>query len=409
MFRTGGAQMTHSPESKPSVRVRVLFVATMIVTCAVVFETGSRLFYGARTRIEPRAPRVSRASHIAPYEMTDPDEPRNWKLVPGFSMTAAEMLESKRAAGKILAVEVLERQMRRLGYEPDSIVYPVNRHGFKGPELDHSHSSFRILTLGDSCTAGSLFDEMTYPRTLERELRDRGLDVEVVNGGVEGYTPANILMRINDYKALEPELTTIYIGWNEVFCALREAPETERHASSGLYSVRLVRDAYRQTLQDPAEVALAQYRRPKAPDRDDPLLAWIDRWEPAFLAEVETIVDEMESVGSRVCVVTLPGLFVEDREPSDRALEMGHLPEGTDNPFVLARLTERYNDALRSLAERRGPQIIDLASWSHEALEPRDEYFFDSVHLWEHGQSEIGRHLAGDLHGKIPAFQASAP
>jgi len=144
-------------------------------------------------------------------------------------------------------------------------------------------------------------------------------------------------------------------------------------------------------------------------DRDDPLLAWIDRWEPAFLAEVETIVDEMESVGSRVSLVTLPGLFVEDREPSDRALEMGHLPEGTDNPFVLARLTERTNDALRSLAKRRGLQIIDLASWSHEALEPRDEYFFDSVHLWEHGQSEIGRHLAGHLHGKIPAFQASAP
>jgi lysophospholipase L1-like esterase len=381
----------------------------MIVTCAVLFETGSRLIYGVRSHVESRASRVSRASHIDPYEMTDPDDPRNWKLVPGFSMTAAEMLESKRAAGKVLAVEVLERQMRRLGYEPDSIVYPVNRHGFKGPELDGSHSSFRILTLGDSCTAGSLFDEFTYPRTLERELRENGLDVEVVNGGVEGYTPANILMRIGDYKALEPELTTIYIGWNEVFRALRGMPGSEQRASSGFYSVRLVRDAYRQTLQDPTEAALRQYRRPRTPDRHDPLLAQIDRWEPAFMAEIETIVDEMEEVGSRVCLVTLPGLFVGDREPSDRALEMGHLPEGTDNPLVLARLTERYNDALRSLAERRGLAIVDLASWSLEALEPRDEYFFDSVHLWEHGQSEIGRYLAGRLRDGIPENPASAP
>jgi lysophospholipase L1-like esterase len=400
--------MTHSPGSKPSVRVRVLFVAMMIVTCAVLFEVSSRVFYGVRPQAETRHSRGSRASHIDPYERTDPDNPRNWELVPGFSMTLAEMLDSKRAAGRVLAVDVLERQMRRLGYEPDSIVYPVNRHGFKGPELDESHSSFRILTLGDSCTAGSLFDEFTYPRTLERELRERGLDVEVVNGGVEGYAPANILMRIDDYKALEPELTTIYIGWNEVFRALREIPETEHRASSGLYSVRLVRDAYRQTLQDPADAALAQFRRPKRPDRGDPLLARIDRWEPVFLTEIEAIVDEMESVGSRVCVVTLPGLFVENLEPSDRALEMGHLPEGTDNPFVLARLTERYNDALRSLAERRGLMIVDLAMWSLEALEPRDEYFFDSVHLWEHGQSEIGRHLAGRLREEIPANQASA-
>jgi lysophospholipase L1-like esterase len=128
-----------------------------------------------------------------------------------------------------------------------------------------------------------------------------------------------------------------------------------------------------------------------------------------FLEEIEAIIDEMESVGSRVWLVTLPGLFVRDREPSDRALEMGHLPEGTDNPYVLARLTERYNEALRSLAGRRGLQVVDLANWSLEALDPRDEYFFDSVHLWEHGQSEIGRHLAGRLQGEIPTNQAFAP
>ena len=60
-------------------------------------------------------------------------------------------------------------------------------------------------------------------------------------------------------------------------------------------------------------------------------------------------------------------------------------------------LCERYNDALRRLADRRGLQLIDLETWGLAALKPRDEYFQDSVHLRDDGQAMLGRHMADEL------------
>lgn len=81
----------------------------------------------------------------------------------------------------------------------------------------------------------------------------------------------------------------------------------------------------------------------------------------------------------------------------ERALKVGHLPTFTRNPYVLAMMTQRYNQSLRTLAERRGLVVIDLERWSGAPLRPRDAYFFDSVHLYEKGQEMIGDFLASEL------------
>jgi hypothetical protein len=96
-------------------------------------------------------------------------------------------------------------------------------------------------------------------------------------------------------------------------------------------------------------------------------------------------------------LVTLPGLYAMDEEPSDLALQVGHLPTFTDNPYVLAKMSEQYNIALRNLAAQRGLLVIDLEQWSKTALQPRDQYFFDSVHLYEEGQAMIGLYMAQEL------------
>ena len=78
-------------------------------------------------------------------------------------------------------------------------------------------------------------------------------------------------------------------------------------------------------------------------------------------------------------------------------MKIGHLPTFTDNPYVLAKMSEGYNAELRKLATREGLQLIDLDAWSHHALTPRDEYFSDSVHLYEDGQEMIGSYIVGEL------------
>ncbi|MDX1650569.1 MAG: GDSL-type esterase/lipase family protein, partial [Myxococcota bacterium] len=59
----------------------------------------------------------------------------------------------------------------------------------------------RILSLGDSFTAGYEVEaDETFSAVLERTLRDRGLDVEVLNAGVSGFSTAEA------YLYLEREL-----------------------------------------------------------------------------------------------------------------------------------------------------------------------------------------------------------
>jgi lysophospholipase L1-like esterase len=63
----------------------------------------------------------------------------------------------------------------------------------------------------------------------------------------------------------------------------------------------------------------------------------------------------------------------------------------------MAALCEGVNSAVRGLAQRYGLQVIDLEKWSETALQPRDLYFFDSVHLHEEGQVLIGEYMAHEL------------
>jgi lysophospholipase L1-like esterase len=98
-----------------------------------------------------------------------------------------------------------------------------------------------------------------------------------------------------------------------------------------------------------------------------------------------------------------------DEAPDARALAKGHLPVFTDNPYVLARMVERYNDSLRELARARGLTLVDLDAWGRKALEPRAEHFFDAVHLYERGQRLIGLHLAATLAPGIRTGARSSP
>src|SRR6185436_10924693 len=157
-------------------------------------------------------------------------------------------------------------------------------------------------------------------------LRARRYRVEVVNGGVEGYDASDVLARLDEFRALRPAITTLYIGWNALY---RERYlEDVRGLARHLYSVRLfrhVRTLVENRLADPRQAALAAYERPKRPDRAASEIALLDDYQPSFVPQLVRIVEAMQASGSRVVILTLPGLYQMDRDPSPRALEIGHL------------------------------------------------------------------------------------
>jgi hypothetical protein len=301
---------------------------------------------------------------LSEYQMVDPDCSDSYLLRPGYAKSFDSALR-----------------------------IAINQEGFRGREIDPRHQRPRVLAIGDSCTFGGIY---SYPTILEEQLRERGLEAEVINAGVEGYGTRHVLCRLAQFKALRPEISTIYLGWNQLFREDEPFRGLSRHVAL-LEILERGRASLRRRWYGANEVARQQLEARKQAARDADELRLLDGFVPSFLPELERFVDEMSACGSQVVLLTLPGLFVSGEAPSEKALVMGNLPAFTNNPFVFARMTEAYNDALRHLCRRRNLKLVDLAAWSLTALQPRDTYFSDSAHLDEAGQRKIGQYLAAEL------------
>jgi hypothetical protein len=118
-----------------------------------------------------------------------------------------------------------------LGYEHipgssllyDDTLYKINKQGFRDKEYDpiKGDNTFRILILGDSVTFGIGVNESgTYANILEDILinNDRGINFEVINAGVMGYSNYQELLlyktRMSDWN---PDLLIIGYVYNDIF------------------------------------------------------------------------------------------------------------------------------------------------------------------------------------------------
>jgi len=380
--------------------VKITAAVLILVAVAGLFEAAARVVFAYREEIRSN-PVFSRFLQwslvLDPYEMPSPNGIYHWVLRPGYQVTLKKLVAQKKKAGRDLGAGVLQAGINRRNGN-NKTLFRINADGFKGPELDKSHARPRILALGDSTTFG--IGAMDYPRRLEAGLNEREIPVEVINGGVEGYSPRNFLYEIERYKSLKPEIVTLYIGWNALFSRVPWPDSWEKRLRI-VWLVKHSSTTLRAIFGDPQVYARKMYNRSLKPDLSSPEVQRLHDYIPPFMGRIERLIDEFESIGTRVVLVTLPGLFTVSANPSPQALKIGHLPYFTENPFVLAKLTERYNAALRALAARRGLGIVDLEKWSAEAFKPREAFFSDSVHLTAHGLEMIGNFMADRLAGRL--------
>lgn len=78
--------------------------------------------------------------------------------------------------------------------------------------------SIRILTLGESTTADIFSEgqESSWPRLLEKKLRDHGLKVRVYNEGLPGTQTPFILSHVKDYlRIYKPNIVISMMGVND--------------------------------------------------------------------------------------------------------------------------------------------------------------------------------------------------
>ena len=97
------------------------------------------------------------------------------------------------------------------------------------------------------------------------DLNSRGIAVEVVNGGVEGYSSRNVLFEIERYKALKPEIVTLYIGWNSLFFYVPWKDAWENQLC-GIWLFKRASWALRSIFGDQHGFAMKMFNRSPNPD-----------------------------------------------------------------------------------------------------------------------------------------------
>ena len=98
------------------------------------------------------------------------------------------------------------------------IPYKINKSGFRDVDFPvDKGSAQRIMVLGDSNTFGwGVTMEDTFPKVLERQLRGKGLDVQVINAGVYGYnTRQEVLFLKDELLRYKPDLVIMAFHPND--------------------------------------------------------------------------------------------------------------------------------------------------------------------------------------------------
>ncbi len=292
----------------------------------------------------------------------------------------------------------------------------INAVGFRGPELRaRADVSFRILCMGGSTTFGShVDDDATWPRFLEKELRERGVDAEVLNGGVNGYGLEQVIaaLRTHHLDEFECDLVLIYSGWNHASIAdnptiakYREKARDSR--SKGL----LYHSAFVRSLDKfLRELRTENIPRVERVERRERIRSIMAESFPPLCRELR---DVCKAHGVPVAMIIYPGsvqlLHADDESfPEDAvALLMPENNPGLTERELVANAIDQYRsgvDIVRSSARDAGLMVLDVAARLEEivtgdglteaAKAKWTSYFRDRMHKSSDGNAAIGAVVA---------------
>jgi len=254
----------------------------------------------------------------------------------------------------------------------------LNRHnalGFRGDDfpLGKPPGVYRIVCLGGSTVYDTEIEDhhLSFPARLEAQLREQGHpEVQVVNGGVGGYTSWETLV---DYalriRELEPDLVVLYHNSNDVHARLID-PAAFRWDNTGYRKVWCDRTPWWESsmllrylgvkLGLAAGNKLGEHvqARPAAPD---PLATLAANGPGYFQRNTEEIVALARQGGARVMLATFAYCAEHGSYSSEAYYQQGFA---------------QHDGVLRDVATR-----LEVPLYDFHAEMPTDlEYWADGVH-----------------------------
>ena len=278
---------------------------------------------------------------------------------------------------------------------------PTHRIRRSEPLRPGSEVDWRILVLGGSTTYDNTIDreEETWVHRVESDLRDRyGPRIDVVNGGVGGYTVVeNLLHYATHLTHLDPDVVLLFVGINDVHPRLYGDLAID-------YSNYRKRWSGAEALE-----------RPPAFLRIWPLYRWLHARTVLFdagrrtigfetrgaLPPLETWSDALDRNGPDVFREALANLAGMVRS---RGRQVAFLPQHYDprsaRDRLLARGVAQHNRVLADVADRMGAPLFD-ALLAEDAFERF--HTVDSCHFGPDGARRMASLVLGELerHGLL--------
>lgn len=285
----------------------------------------------------------------------------------------------------------------------------INSRGYRAAEFDaEKKRRLRIFCSGGSTTACYGDDAETWPARLEQEFAGLDKDVEVINGGVWGWTSAQELARLRrEIEGINPDVVLLHQGWNEEFMhsllhlgrtwhpnVMPTLAERELGVAPGALLARIPL----------VSVYLVGLDWKRARFKKEMAFNNRDRWKSLMGRRyIEAWVDNLHGFcrlatdrGFLLYTIDPPCLVGMDDKYPDRSAYIQR-----------SRLTKLYADyqavskaRIRNVLQTSAPALpcVDVAGmFASIAGEERARLFRDEIHLTPAGDALFAAYLAGSL------------
>jgi lysophospholipase L1-like esterase len=323
---------------------------------------------------------------------------------PNTTVSQQQLKDMLLKHGKSLGLKSLETTAPAESISESDILFTINKYGYKGPEIDipKPKDIIRILALGDSCTWGPYNDYYSYPRALERDLNKSLVNtrIEVVNAGVPGYNNERVTKRIDEFMSVEPNLVTIYLGWNQTI------GRADIKKNGFLYRKLAVYRMFYHFFINRNDTGLQEdYQNETYYNEKDAFLNAYETYNFKYdISDLDILIKAIKRRNGnniKIKIITLAGLFDLRIKPSAEILKKAFPTSSSKNLYLWPLLTKRYNEALRVFSKINDIEILDFEEIALNKFIPREQYFDDSVHLSIKGNLEMANILANELKRSI--------
>jgi len=321
-----------------------------------------------------------------------------------------------RLAWKEPAATILSADVRTLWRLPrgrtvtwNGVACAINSRGYRGPEfaVPKPGGVKRVYLCGDSSVFG---DGVEFDRTfgeqlrgiVEPQLRAGGSSLEVLNGGVPGFSTVQSIVRMEEGGwAAGPDVLVIANLWSDAARTdFADSLRIERNRHAPLLRARLGLDralnhlaVYRlgkRLLVSPRQIGRV--------DSEGVPLGLPHRVAPSeYRTNLEGLIAEARRRGARPVLLLLPHV-------TDQRTHAGARLAAMRDDLALhgwGEMEQDHRATMRAVARETGTPLVDCARCVADETEP---LFLDDVHPNARGHERIARELAACLLA-LPGFR----